>query len=197
MSKTNIPKLLRFYSKCIRIITECNYKENSKKENNQKWGEDNNIATIESKLKYYRLHMYYRIRETHSTSYINDEGYINNELKTLGAHVNIIENHINNKDEDILNNIPKYTTLSLIGTKNKDGKILKKRDVPIMDMAKSTCSFSPKLILTAKVNENVDENINIYKKRRECQGCGKIFNSAKLFGDHIRNGEDCPIYTTS
>ena len=34
------------------------------------------------------------------------------------------------------------------------------------------------LILTTKIPEGVDENINI-SKRKQCQGCGKIFNVAK------------------
>ena len=51
MSKTNISKLQRFYSKYIRIIAEGNYEDNSKHANNQKLREGNNIGAIESKLK--------------------------------------------------------------------------------------------------------------------------------------------------
>ena len=35
--------------------------------------------------------MYYRIRETHSTAYLNDKEYVNNELKTLDAHITKIK----------------------------------------------------------------------------------------------------------
>ena len=88
MGKTNISKIQRFYSKCIRVISEGNYKENHKQTNSQDLRDKNNISTIESKLKYYRLNMYYRIRETHSIAYLNDKEYVNNELKTLDTHIN-------------------------------------------------------------------------------------------------------------
>ena len=87
-NKTNISKLQRFYSKCIRVISEGTYKENCKKTSNQKIREENNISTIESKLKYYRLNLYYRLRGTYSIAYLNDKEYINNELKTLDTHIN-------------------------------------------------------------------------------------------------------------
>ena len=51
--------------------------------------------------------MYYRIRETHSISYLNGEDY-NNELKTLDDYVNSIGNRIRNKDDEFLNNIIRY-----------------------------------------------------------------------------------------
>ena len=51
--------------------------------NNQQIRAGYNIATIESKPKYYRINMYYRLRETQSTAYLNDKEYIDNELKTL------------------------------------------------------------------------------------------------------------------
>ena len=88
MNKTNISKLQRFYSDRIRVISDGNYKENCKQTNNQILRDEHNISTIESKLIYYRINMYYRIRETHSTAYLNDKEYVNNELKTLGAHIN-------------------------------------------------------------------------------------------------------------
>ena len=62
--------------------------------NNRKIREGKNITTIDSKLKYYRLNMYYRIRGAHSISYLNGEEYIDNELKTIDTYVNLIENHI-------------------------------------------------------------------------------------------------------
>ena len=60
--------------------------------------------------------MYYRIRDAHSISYLNGKEYINNELKTLDAHVNSIENHINDND-DIVNNTQQSEALSFIGGK--------------------------------------------------------------------------------
>ena len=72
-------------------------------------------------------------------------------------------------------------------------KIRKGGDIPIMDMDKSCFIFPPKLIITTKINRNIDGNVNIYKKRKECHGCGAIPNSAKLFSEHIRNGDYCII----
>ena len=59
--------------------------------------------------------MYYRIRGAHSTSYLNDKEYINNELETIDTHVRVIANQINRKNGEIFNNILQYRTLSLIG----------------------------------------------------------------------------------
>ena len=59
--------------------------------------------------------MEYRIRETHSTSYVNDKEYINNALKTLDSHVWSVKNHINNKNEDIVNKMSQCKTLSSVG----------------------------------------------------------------------------------
>ena len=55
MNKTNIPKLQRFYSKCIRVISDGRYTGSCKQTNNQKLRYGDNISTIGSKLKYYRL----------------------------------------------------------------------------------------------------------------------------------------------
>ena len=63
-----------------------------------------------------------------------------------------------------------------------------------MNMDKTNFRAYSKLILTTKLNRNMDENVNIYKKLKECQGCGKTFNSPKLFNDRIRDDEDRPIY---
>ena len=93
---------------------------NCKQTNNQKIREENNISTIESKLKYYRLNTYYRIRETHSISYLNDKEYINNELRTIDAPVSLIKNNINNRNNDSLNGILQYKTLSLIGKEHME-----------------------------------------------------------------------------
>ena len=63
--------------------------------------------------------MYYWIRETHSISYLNGKEYINNELKTLDTYVNSISNHIQNNDEEFLNNIIHSKTSSIIGKIHK------------------------------------------------------------------------------
>ena len=42
-------------------------------------------------------------------------------------------------------------------------------------MDKTDFKYHSKLILTTKLNQNIDENVNIYKKLKECQGCGKNF----------------------
>ena len=63
-----------------------------------------------------------------------------------------------------------------------------------MDMDKTIFKAYAKLILTTKLNQNIDENVNIYKKLKERQGCGKTFNSVILFNDHIRDDDDCSIY---
>ena len=115
LEKKQISKLQRFYSKCIRVLFGGGYKENCNRENNQKIREENNnITTIESKLKYYRLNTYYGIRETQSIAYLNDKGYIDNELKTLDTYINLLANHILSNEEN-LNNIIRYKTLSTIG----------------------------------------------------------------------------------
>ena len=137
--------------------------------------DDNNIDTIESKLKYYRLNTYYRIRETHSSAYRNDKEYINNELKTLDSQVSVLTNHVNSKNEDILNNILRCKTISLIGKEHTKGKILRDGDIPIMDMAKSDFSFFPKLIIiTAKNKPKCWRKCKYLQKQEECQGCGMI-----------------------
>ena len=66
--------------------------------------------------------MYYRIRETHSTAYLNDKEYVNNELKTLDTHINKIKHYMNNKNNDVLKDIPIYKTSSNIGKKNIEEK---------------------------------------------------------------------------
>ena len=62
--------------------------------------------------------MYYRIRETHSVAYLNDKEYVNNELKTLDTNISKIKDHINNKNNDSLSDIPKYKSASSFGEKN-------------------------------------------------------------------------------
>ena len=89
MSTTNIYRNYKdFYAKYIRIATEGKYTENWKRINNEQIRNDSNVTTIESKLKYYRPNMYYRIREAHSLSYLNDKEYINDELKSMGTYIN-------------------------------------------------------------------------------------------------------------
>ena len=48
-----------------------------------------------------------------------------------------------------------------------EGTILKDGDIPIMDMDKSAFSFYSKLVLDTKINQNIDKNVNIYKKQKK------------------------------
>ena len=63
-----------------------------------------------------------------------------------------------------------------------------------MNMGKTNFESYSELILSAELNQNIDESVNAYKKLKECRGCGKNFNSTKLFNEHIRLGQDCSIY---
>ena len=86
--------------------------------------------------------MYYRIRETHSISYLNGAEYINNELKSTGTYINSIGNQIRNNHEGLLKNIIHYKTLSNIGEGRAENKITQKGDTPIMNMGELLPSSS-------------------------------------------------------
>ena len=94
--------------------------------------------------------MYYRIRETHSISYLNDEAYINNELKSMGTYINSLGDQINNNDERLLRNIIYYKTLSDIGVKPHKNKITQKRDTPIMNTGRTSIRRPSILAQTTK-----------------------------------------------
>ena len=65
-----------------------------------------------------------------------------------------------------------------------------------MDMGKPTVEFFARLIMAAKIDNEIDEDINIYKNAKQCQWRGETFNVTKKFNDHIREDEDCSIYYT-
>merc|ERR1712112_775187 len=112
---------------------------------------DNNISTIESKLKYYRLNMYYRIRETHSIAYLNDKEYVNNELKTLDTHINKLKQNIINNNKEMLSDIPIYKSPNETRKNNIENKILQSGDTSIMNMDNKLFKFYSKLVLTTKI----------------------------------------------
>ena len=72
------------------------------------------------------------------------------------------KNHISNNDKDVLNEMPNYKTSSKIG-KNIEDKILQSGDISIMNMDKINFEAYSKLILTNKLNQNNNENVNTYK----------------------------------
>ena len=86
ISKISLSEIRRFYSKFIRIIDEWGYYGNQEKENiviREKY----TIPSIESRLKFYRLNTYYRLKIALSAPYLNDIDYINNELATPNGHI--------------------------------------------------------------------------------------------------------------
>ena len=62
-----------------------------------------------------------------------------------------------------------------------------------MSMGETPYSFFSRLILTAKINNNVDGHVNI-QKSKGCQGCGETSTTIKIFNDRVRNGADISIY---
>ena len=80
--------------------------------------------------------MYYRLKETHSISYLNGKEYINNKLMTLGSYIKTISLYITNNQECGLNNPMRYKTMNEEMRQNMCNKINELEDIPIMDMGK-------------------------------------------------------------
>ena len=78
-----------------------------------------------------------------------------------------------------------------MGKRNLRDKITEKEIYQQWIWIKLPSAFK-KLILTTKINDNVDENVNI-EKERGCQGCGKTSNIIKTPDGHIRDDKDCSI----
>ena len=91
------------------------------------------------------------------------------------AHTYKNKREYQNKNKDILNDIPKCKTARPIGAKNIEEKIIQSGDISFVNMDKTDFKYHSKLILTTKLNQNIDENVNIYTKAKRMSRVRKIF----------------------
>ena len=83
----SIIKIQQFHSKCTRIITQGYCQSDNPQVRNDIIRQKYNIATIESRLKYFRLRTYYKWKRYVSINYLNNKEYIDNELHTVDIYI--------------------------------------------------------------------------------------------------------------
>ena len=194
LNKNLTNKLQNFQAKCIRYIVNenYNYKEpNRKLKTNNEINNLYNIASVESTLKKQRYKLYIKWKKNISFAYLNNEEYIDNELKNITNFAGKIKNIATNNTKEDISDLFKYHIL-FIKSKDKKGLIEKLKQIDIETIYYSTNEKTLNLILDMIPevhisNDNNEHGNNIYT----CKECNKKFNSQRNLNIHIRENIYC------
>ena len=200
----SINKLQQLHSKCTRIITQGYYQSDNPQVRNDIIRQKYNIATVESRLKYFRLETYYKWKGYVSINYLNDEDYIDNELHTLDSYVASLQTDLRKTHKDNNYNTKFKYLHAIRGCSSKQLtehiKTILIHDNETKISSNNNEYFDKYLqyVLTTesqdktKNNSTYDDHENIDKYK--CVICNIDYKNALNYNKHIRDDDTCSIY---